>query len=40
MRPGNEKVVELTEVEVAQMNNHQAQFEETIRVMSQEIGTI
>ena len=32
--------MELTEVEVAQMNNHQAQLEETIGVMSQEIGTI
>ena len=39
-RPGKEKATELTEVEAAQMSNRQAQLEETVRVMSQEIGTI
>ena len=33
-------MVELTEVEAAQMTNRQAQLEEAIKVMSQEIGTI
>ena len=32
--------MELTEVELAQMNNYQAQLEEAVGVMSQEIGTI
>ena len=32
--------MELTEVEVAQMNNRQVQLEEAVGVMSQEIGTI
>ena len=32
--------MELTEVEVAQMNNRQAQLEEAVGLMSQEIGTI
>ena len=40
MRPGKEKVMEQTEVEASQMNNHQAQLEEAVGVMSQEIGTI
>ena len=39
-RPRKEKVMELTEIEVAQMNNRQAQLEEAVRVMSQEIGII
>ena len=32
--------MELTEIEAAQMNNRQAQLEEAVGVMSQEIGTI
>ena len=32
--------MELTEVEAAQMNNHQAQLEEVVGVMSQEISII
>ena len=32
--------MELTEVEVAQISNLQVQLEETVGVMSQEIGTI
>ena len=39
-RPGKEKVAGLTEVEVTQMSNRQAQLEEAVGVMSQEIGTI
>ena len=33
-RPRKEKVVELTEVQAAQMTNCQAQFEEAVGVMS------
>ena len=33
-------MVELTEVDAAQMTNRQTQWEEAIGVMSQEIGTI
>ena len=33
-------MVELTEVDVAQMTNHQTQLEEAVGVMSQEIGII
>ena len=33
-------MVELTKANVAQMTNRQAQLEETVGVMSQEIGTI
>ena len=39
-KPGNEKATELTEVEAAQMSNCLAQLEETVGVMSQEVGTI
>ena len=39
-RLGKEKVTELAEVEAAQMNNRQAQLEEAVGVMSQEIGII
>ena len=39
-RLGNEKVTELNEIDAVQMNNCQAQLEEAIGMMSQEIGTI
>ena len=40
MRLGKEKMVELTDVDAAQMTNRQTQLEEALRVMNQEIGTI
>ena len=39
-KPGKEQMVEQVAVEATQMTNRQAQLEEAVGVMSQEIGTI
>ena len=39
-RPRKEKVMELSKIDAAWMNSRQAQLEEAVGVMSQDIGTI
>ena len=39
-KPGKEKAMEQTEIDMVQMNAHQVQLEEAIGMMSQEMSTI